>query len=358
MEEPKRDPPQPRQGRRCGRRTSNVVTTISACLIVRDAESVLERCLESITGVYDELCIVDTGSSDRTAEIAGTYADRFGTFLDCNDRSGKISDFAAARNHCLDLASGDWILSIDSDEVFTNRSDRSVREVLTAETATAAAVTVARGETEWLAIRLFRNMPTQRYRHRVHETVRAVGDVLTVREIRLRDLGQECKPETSAERNVRICGSILRDDPNDLRAAFYLAEGLRKLGRYQEAGRAYMDCLDHDQFTGPYRWAALESLGVCFLHLGRWRQALDAARMAALLQPGLAESYCLMGDAYLAMHDIARAKLSYLQAASQQYPPEGYSLFVRKRSYGEYPLDQLRALRAVCEKNGIDYEQF
>ena len=49
------------------------------------------------------------------------------------------------------------------------------------------------------------------------------------------------KPETSADRNLRICESILRDDPGDLRAAFYRAEGLRKLGRYREAGQAYMD---------------------------------------------------------------------------------------------------------------------
>lgn len=333
------------------------MTTVSACLIVRDVESVLERCLESIAGVYDELCIVDTGSGDRTPEIAAAHADRFGTFLDCNDRSGKISDFSAARNHCVDLAGGEWILSIDADEVFTHHSDSPVRDVLAGSTATAAAVTMARGETEWLAVRLFRNTPAQRFRNRVHETVRVTGDVLTIREIRIRDLGQPRKPETSADRNVRICESILRDDPGDLRAAFYRAEGLRKLGRYREAGQAYMDCLDHQGFVGPYRWAALESLGACFLHLGRWRQALDAARLAARLRPDLAESFCLMGDAYLAMHDIARAKTAYLEAASRPYPPRGYNLFVRKTSYGEYPLEQLRALRALCEKNGFDYEK-
>jgi glycosyltransferase involved in cell wall biosynthesis len=334
------------------------VTSISACLIVRDVESVLERCLESIDGVYHELCIVDTGSSDRTPEIARTHADRFRSILDCNDQSGKISDFAAARNHCLDLASGEWIFSIDADEVFTNRSDRDVRDILSFGDATAVAITMARGETEWLAIRIFRNMPTQRFRHRVHETVRVAGDVLTVRELRFRDLGQQNKPETSAERNVRMCASILGDDPTDLRAAFYLAEGLRKLGRYHEAGQAYLDCLEHDRFIGPYRWAALESLGVCFLHLERWRQALDAARMAARLRPDMAENYCLMGDAYLAMHDIARAKAAYLKAARQSYPPEGYSLFVRKSSYRDYPLEQLGAIRKVCEKNGIDYDKF
>jgi glycosyltransferase involved in cell wall biosynthesis len=334
------------------------VTTISACLIVRDAESVLKRCLESLVGVYDELCIVDTGSSDRTAEIAMAHADRFHSFTDCNDHSGYISDFSAARNHCLELASGEWILSIDADEVFTNRSSFAVHEVLAGAAATAAAVTMVRGETEWLAIRIFRNTPTQRFRHRVHETIKAAGEVLTARDFRIRDLGQPGKPESSSERNVRICESILCDDPTDLRAAFYLAEGLRKLGRYQEAGQAYMGCLKHDRFTDPYRWAALDGIGVCFLHLERWRAALDAARIAAQLRPDMAESYCLMGDAYLAMHDIARAKIAYLTAARQPFPPEGYSLFVQKTSYHEYPLEQLRMLRDVCERNGIDYDRF
>nr|WP_255708800.1 glycosyltransferase [Pseudarthrobacter sp. L1SW] len=308
--------------------------------------------------MYDELCIVDTGSRDRTAEIAMARADRFQFYTDCNDQSGKIFDFSAARNHCLELASGEWILSIDADEVFTNRSNFAIHDVLTATTATAAAVTMVRGETEWLAIRIFQNMPIQRFRHRVHETITAAGEVLTARYFRIRDLGQPEKPETSSERNVRICESILCDDPTDLRAAFYLAEGLRKLGRYQEAQQVYMRCLKHDRFTDPYRWAALDGIGVCFLYLERWREALNVARIAARLRPDMAEGYCLMGDAYVAMHDIARAKIAYLTAARQPFPPEGYSLFVQKTSYHEYPLEQLRMLRDVCERNGIDYDGF
>jgi glycosyltransferase involved in cell wall biosynthesis len=325
-------------------------------LIVRDVQSVLDRCLTSISDVCDEICIVDTGSTDSTAEMASARADRFDAFDGCNDRSGRIADFATARNHCLDLATGQWILSIDADEVFANRGEHTVHDVLEATTASGVAVKMARGESEWLAIRLFRNMSAQRFRNRVHETVRVVGEVVTVEDFTILDLGQQKKPEISAERNVRICKAILAEDRSDLRATFYLAEGLRKLGRYEEAGQFYMDCLCDSRLSDVYRWAALESLGVCFFCLARFRLALDSASLAARLRPDMAESFCLMGDVYLALHDIAAAKASYNMAASRPYPPHGFAVFVRKDAYGEYPLRQLTSLRGICDKNGIDYD--
>src|SRR5512140_3106181 len=89
--------------------------TISACLIVRDEARLLPRCLRSIAGAYDELCIVDTGSSDNTLEIARKAGARTLQFTACNDAEGKIEDFAAPRNAALQLATGDWILQIDAD---------------------------------------------------------------------------------------------------------------------------------------------------------------------------------------------------------------------------------------------------
>lgn len=84
--------------------------TISLCMIVKNEETVLERCLECMKDIADEMIIVDTGSSDTTKDIARRYTDRVFDFL-WND------DFSAARNFAFSMASMDYIYSADADEV-------------------------------------------------------------------------------------------------------------------------------------------------------------------------------------------------------------------------------------------------
>lgn len=83
--------------------------TISAVLIVKNEEAMLGRCLESVKDA-DEIIICDTGSTDKTIEVAKKYTDKI--FTDFN----WCDDFAAARNHAKSKATGDFILSIDADE--------------------------------------------------------------------------------------------------------------------------------------------------------------------------------------------------------------------------------------------------
>lgn len=330
--------------------------TLSICMIVRNAEDVLERCLDSIKGIYDELCIVDTGSTDNTAEIACRHANTFSTYDACNDSDGRIIDFSRARNHCIAMAKGNWILSIDADEKFTNNSGQSIQNLLKDRSETAVAITISRSQTYWVAIRLFKNIPDQYYHHAVHELVHVSGEVLTLRELSIKDMGQKNKPEASAQRNERICNYLLHINPNDLRALFYRAEAQRKQSKYLGAANDFLSCLDHEHLSTPYRCATLEALAACFMHLGRWQEAKDSASMVIQLHPGLAESYCLMGDACLALHQIHQAKNCYLKAAAQNYPPEDYHLFVRKDFYHNYPMGQLNELKSLCHKHGLNYE--
>ncbi len=82
---------------------------ISLCMIVRDEAQNLERCLRSVAGVVDETCVLDTGSTDGTPELAARLGARVG-------RAAWTADFAAARNASIALASGDWVLVLDADE--------------------------------------------------------------------------------------------------------------------------------------------------------------------------------------------------------------------------------------------------
>jgi len=83
--------------------------TVSVCLIVKNAQGTLYRCLDSVKPVADEIIVCDTGSSDRTMQIAREYTDKVSS-VPWED------DFAAARNRSVEKATGDWVLWIDADE--------------------------------------------------------------------------------------------------------------------------------------------------------------------------------------------------------------------------------------------------
>ena len=86
--------------------------SITACLIVKNEERFLDKCLQSLQGTADQIVVVDTGSTDRTVEIARTHDAEIHHFEWCDD-------FAAARNFSLEKARGDWVLILDADEVLT-----------------------------------------------------------------------------------------------------------------------------------------------------------------------------------------------------------------------------------------------
>lgn len=89
--------------------------TISLCMIVKNEEKILARCLDSLKGIYDEAIIVDTGSTDATREIAAQYTDKVYDFK-------WIDDFAAARNYAMSKATCDYIYMADADEVLDDEN--------------------------------------------------------------------------------------------------------------------------------------------------------------------------------------------------------------------------------------------
>ena len=85
------------------------MVSFSLCMIVKDEEAVLSRCLDSLHDIMDEIIIVDTGSTDKTKEIARKYTDKIFDYKWCND-------FADARNFAASKATGDYIYTADADE--------------------------------------------------------------------------------------------------------------------------------------------------------------------------------------------------------------------------------------------------
>lgn len=88
--------------------------TISLCMILKDEEDVLDRCLSSVKGLVDEIIIVDTGSTDATKQIALQYTDQVFDFA-------WIDDFAAARNYAFSKANMEYCMWLDADDVIEEK---------------------------------------------------------------------------------------------------------------------------------------------------------------------------------------------------------------------------------------------
>ena len=96
--------------------------TISLCMIVKNEEAVLARCLDSVRGAVDEIVIVDTGSTDRTKEIARGYTDKVFDFE-------WVDDFSAARNYAYAQATMDYQMWLDADDVVSSENIGLLKEL-------------------------------------------------------------------------------------------------------------------------------------------------------------------------------------------------------------------------------------
>ena len=145
---------------------------LSLCMIVRDEQEMLPRCLASVADAVDEMVIVDTGSTDATVEIARS----FGARVLFHEWTGS---FAQARNVSFDAAEGDWLLCLDADEVLVEEDVPLLRS-LTGRTWREAfylSETNYTGDLEdgtavtHNALRVFRNRPEYRFEGRLHEQI-------------------------------------------------------------------------------------------------------------------------------------------------------------------------------------------
>lgn len=100
---------------------------LSFCAIALNEEFALPQCLSSVKGVVDEIVLLDTGSSDRTPEIARSFGAKVYDYKWCND-------FSAARNEALKYVRGDWVLVLDADEVLVSEIVPSLKQAINNET--------------------------------------------------------------------------------------------------------------------------------------------------------------------------------------------------------------------------------
>jgi glycosyltransferase involved in cell wall biosynthesis len=214
---------------------------ISLCLIVKNEEVNLPACLTPLVDLVDEVVVTDTGSTDRTRDLAAAFGARVIEFP-------WTQSFADARNACLRHASGPWTLWIDADDRVDEANRARLRALLDRLGPDDVAFSI-RNRLVWPSgkvtmtdhVRLFRKSPEVHWKYRVHEQV-MLGDQWMGNKARDSDVefhhtgyAEPVHKRNKEERNIALLELDLRDHAHDPLILFNLGWGLLLLQRPAEA---------------------------------------------------------------------------------------------------------------------------
>jgi hypothetical protein len=217
------------------------MTNLSASLIVKNEERFLASCIESLRGHVDEVVVVDTGSTDRTVEIAETAGARVLRF----DWTGSFSD---ARNHSLGACRGNWVLYIDADECLFMPPGVALGKEIDRPRWAAAMVKFRpkTGYTRYWEHRLFRHDPEIMFEGKIHEThVHSVTAYAARRgleigraDVLINHFGYDDDQSRKHPRNLPLLLDSIAVNPERPYFWYHLAETYAALGRSGEALQA------------------------------------------------------------------------------------------------------------------------
>nr|WP_202894750.1 glycosyltransferase family 2 protein [Paenibacillus sp. 23TSA30-6] len=291
--------------------------TISLCMIVKNEEQTLARCLDSVADLMDEIIIVDTGSTDQTKTIAARYTDRLYTF-DWND------DFASARNESFDKATCSYILWLDADDVLLEPDRermRSLKRRLSADIdAVVMPLHLAEGEQgeplfTSCRIRLVKRERLYRWEGRLHEDL-----VIPEGQIVHSDVAvTHRRMEDHTLRNQHILARWIRESGKvEGRLLYFHANECFDRKEYAEAAEAFNRLLGEPSGYREDRITACVRLAECYLHLGEPEQQLDSLLRSFRYDVPQADLCCMIGDWFFTRKEWSTATYWYEKALEQQ----------------------------------------
>lgn len=280
--------------------------TLSVCLIVKNEEDVIERCLECVKKFADEIILVDTGSQDGTVEKSARFTDKIYHFE-------WIDDFSAARNYAFGQATCDFVMWLDADDVITDENCSKIKKLMEEpvfDVAYLKYVAATEGDLPTFVYyreRIFRRSKNLRFNGAVHEAVSPEG--ITV----YSDVEILHRKTHASEpmRNLRIyqklisCGKKL-----DSREKFYYGRELLYNGMYIESIAVLEDFLVNGGWVENEIEACL-NLSSAYAATGDERRALDAVLRSFSYAPPRSEACCILGAYFFGKSRLRAAEYWY-----------------------------------------------
>lgn len=324
------------------------MVTVSLCMIVKNEEKILARCLDSIGDLMDEIIIVDTGSRDRTKEIAARYTDKIYDFQ-------WTQDFAAARNFSFSKAGCDYIYSADADEVLDecNREKfRALKENLMPEVeivqmyyANQLAFGTVYNFDKELRPKLFKRLRTFCWIEPVHETVR-LSPVVFDSDIEITHLPQSSHTGRDLEIFCKIIGEggALSGRLKNMYARELMISGTAE--NLQKAEDYFTQIADSGD-TEPEQMKEAVCVVVKAARTGGDYLKMYRYAMKDIASEGVSEVCFELGEYYFGQKEYQEAAIWYYNAAYETQS------ILNIHSGGDLPL---KRLSQCYEKMGL-YEQ-
>lgn len=323
---------------------------LSVCMIVRDEEPVIERCIKCIMKFADEIIVVDTGSKDRTREIASEYTDKVFDF-EWED------DFSKARNYSLSKAKSDYVMWIDADDVI---DDENIRKIIELKSS-------VKPETDLIMMkyntgfdefgnpvfsfyreRIFRNNDRYRFEGAIHETVPLIGRI----EYSDIEINHKKLKVNDPQRNLKIFRKMISTGKQlSPREQYYYARELYYNKFYFNAVTNFKQFLSENSNNLNDNIQACMLAGDCYLQLSDEDNALNMYFKSFSYDTPRGEVCCKIADSFLRNKKYLMAIFWYKTA--MECPQKQDNGFFQKDYYDFIPLIQL----CVCYDRLGDVEK-
>ncbi|ABO49938.1 glycosyl transferase, family 2 [Desulforamulus reducens MI-1] len=317
---------------------------ISLCMIVKNEEGNIRRCLASVTGVVNEIIVVDTGSTDNTCKIAREMGARIYSFEWNNN-------FSDARNFSLAKATGDWILFLDADEELAGESREVLVKYVADEQVEGYFIKIINylGKEGWtetcpdLVFRLFKNRSQYRFRGAIHEqiadvileknkqaTYRIAEDIII---IHYGYLDSQIDQKDKKNRNLHIIQKEMVENPGNYLLKYHYGVELYRAERYGEAAEVLIQAANNTDSSTIYFPKLLRYIVLAYHSGGQPAKALDVIRQGLQLFPNYADLHYYGGLSLLQLKHYHKAVELFLQAVALPEQPPQYASFAGVRGF-------------------------
>ncbi|RWQ71108.1 glycosyltransferase [Bacillus cereus] len=322
------------------------MSTITLCLMVKNEEQFLEKCLKNVQSIVDDIFIMDTGSEDTTIDIAKQYTNNVWTKCFNND-------FGAMRNEILEKVETEWVLFLDADEYFPNTDLYKIKNLLENIPNNVGGIRFYRynffATGGWYSnkvLKLFRNHPEFKYQKKVNESIDDSiinnGFSIIDSDIILNHVGHtrsRAERDSKSNKYIKLMQEQLVINPNDPVLHGYIGLISRTLGDFEFALKKTLDALNLK--------ADSPTLNMFHAHvlrsMNRNEEALKAYKKSLEFRNNDAAILNMIGVMYMTLGDFSQAE-KYFQKAYAINPILVHSL-INKGLVKFFSNDYIQALK-------------
>lgn len=309
--------------------------SVSACLMVKNEEKDIKRCLTSLLSHVDRVYILDTGSTDKTPEICESLG-CIVNYLDNPDdyfietRFGRMLNFSKARNKALSYVEGDWVISIDADEVFdwAGIDSLGLRKFLALQPKRVEAINVDMNDMQqgrvamvMTVAKIFR-VGKVKYVNIVHNKAVVAGGAVIwpgpfINHYGYDEAADPQKRKDKIKRTIGLLEERINQNPSDWEAWFYVGQQYILDGDYNKgisACERYVSFKKQAQLKRNFNSTVYYSAAKTLLDLGRFQEA------SHWIQQGLQENARDMDLAYaLTVFGVGVKRNDLVLKGAEQY---------------------------------------